>query len=315
MPMTTAAVRFTARCVPRLGRLDTGSGRGDGGRAEHGVAGVAGRRPGRRRRRGPARRSRTSTVARVAADRDDRRHRRAVRPQLDHAPERLGRRRAGRPHRTVAGHRGDVQRPPGPTVTVLVTGVIDSTYRGRPSGPGRSRRSPRRWPTVKPYAPVVPADHRAGRGVDDLARAGRRAGRRRKPRVSPSAMKQMSCESGLSATASPRARRLGPHLGLGRVAEREHRPVPAGRGSARPARTTGPWPGRPSAAAAPSAPSRAWWPVTTASKPSASARSSTAANLIFSLQRRHGFGVRPAAYSATKSSTTSAWNRSARSQT
>ena len=32
---------------------------------------------------------------------------------------------------------------------------------------------------------------------------------------------------------------------------------------------------------------------TTASKPSASARSSTAANLIFSLQRRHGLGVRP----------------------
>ena len=55
----------------------------------------------------------------------------------------------------------------------------------------------------------------------------------------------------------------------------------------------------------PSAPSRAWWPVTTASKPRATARSSTAANLIFSLQRRHGLGVRPAAYSATKSSTTS----------
>ena len=65
----------------------------------------------------------------------------------------------------------------------------------------------------------------------------------------------------------------------------------------------------------PSEPSRAWWPVTTASNPSATARSSTAVNLIFSLQRRHGFGVRPAAYSATKSSTTSAWNRSARSHT
>ncbi len=33
--------------------------------------------------------------------------------------------------------------------------------------------------------------------------------------------------------------------------------------------------------------------------------SSTAANLIFSLQRRHGLGVRPAAYSSMKSSTTS----------
>jgi len=46
----------------------------------------------------------------------------------------------------------------------------------------------------------------------------------------------------------------------------------------------------------------------------ASALSSTASNLIFSLQRRQGFGVRPAAYSLTKSSTTSAWKRSARSQ-
>src|SRR5581483_7710103 len=36
----------------------------------------------------------------------------------------------------------------GPTVTVLVTGVMDSTYRGRPSAAGRSRRSPRRCPTV-----------------------------------------------------------------------------------------------------------------------------------------------------------------------
>ena len=43
--------------------------------------------------------------------------------------------------------------------------------------------------------------------------------------MSPSAMKQMSCESGLSATASPRSRRLVAHLLLGRVAEREHRPV------------------------------------------------------------------------------------------
>ena len=61
--------------------------------------------------------------------------------------------------------------------------------------------------------------------------------------------------------------------------------------------------------------SLAWWPVQTALKPSASARSRTAANLIFSLQRTHGFGVRPAAYSATKSSTTLWWNRSAMSQT
>ena len=44
--------------------------------------------------------------------------------------------------------------------------------------------------------------------------------------------------------------------------------------------------------------------------PAPSARSSTAANLIFSLQRRHGLGVRPAAYSPMKSSTTSSWKRS-----
>ena len=38
----------------------------------------------------------------------------------------------------------------GPTVTVLDTGVIDSTYRGFPSGAGRSSPSPLRWPTVYP---------------------------------------------------------------------------------------------------------------------------------------------------------------------
>ena len=60
--------------------------------------------------------------------------------------------------------------------------------------------------------------------------------------------------------------------------------------------------------------SLAWWPVQTASKPRATARSRTAANLIFSLQRRHGFGVLPRAYSSTKSCTTSSRNRSAMSQ-
>ena len=57
------------------------------------------------------------------------------------------------------------------------------------------------------------------------------------------------------------------------------------------------------------------WPVATASAPSAMARSRTAANLMRSLQRTHGFGVRPAAYSATKSSITSAANCSDRSHT
>ena len=55
--------------------------------------------------------------------------------------------------------------------------------------------------------------------------------------------------------------------------------------------------------------------IATASKPSASALSSRAENLIFSLQRRHGFGVRPASYSATKSSMTSRWKASAMSHT
>ncbi len=53
----------------------------------------------------------------------------------------------------------------------------------------------------------------------------------------------------------------------------------------------------------------------TASNPSATAFSSNASNLIFSLQVTHGFGVRPAAYSPTKVSTTSSVNRSAKSHT
>ena len=91
----------------------------------------------------------------------------------------------------------------------------------------------------------------------------------RKPRVSPSAMKQMSCESGLSATASPRCGGLGAHLRLGRVAEREDRPVEllAGEHGQHVRLVLGR--GRRCAAAARPAPSRAWWPVTTASKPRA----------------------------------------------
>ena len=104
----------------------------------------------------------------------------------------------------------------------------------------------------------------------------------RKPVVSPSAMKQTSWLSGLSATARPRCAASTRTFALG--------VSPSGKMA---------W--------------LSWSEVST--KPSARARSRTAANLIFSLQRRQGFGVRPAAYSETKSSTTSRWKRSAMSQT
>ena len=48
--------------------------------------------------------------------------------------------------------------------------------------------------------------------------------------MSPSAMKQMSWLSGLSATASPRRAASTLHLVLGAVAEREHRAAELGRG-------------------------------------------------------------------------------------
>ena len=102
--------------------------------------------------------------------------------------------------------------------------------------------------------------------------------RDRKPRVSPSAMKQMSCESGLAATARPRRAASARTSALVESPEREHRVARAAPRSARRARTTGPCRRRPSASDRPSA-RRAWWPVTTASKPRARARSSTAAEL------------------------------------
>ena len=123
--------------------------------------------------------------------------------------------------------------------------------------------------------------------------------------MSPSAMKQMSWLSGLSATARPALGRLARAPGPWSCRRAGTSPGPAARWSARRARRTGPWPGprcRDQPRATVGGPSRAWWPVQTASKPSATARSSTAANLIFSLQRRHGLGVWPRAYSSTKSS-------------
>ena len=131
--------------------------------------------------------------------------------------------------------------------------------------------------------------------------------------MSPSGMKHTSWLSGLLATAIPRAAASARTSALveppsGNMARSSCSRVSTA--------STYDW-SLPSSTLRRSRPpsSRAWCPVHTASKPSATARSSTAANLIFSLQRRHGLGVRPRAYSATKSSTTSRLNRSAMSQT
>ena len=121
------------------------------------------------------------------------------------------------------------------------------------------------------------------------------------PPVSPSLMKQMSWLSGLSATASPRRDASSRITRLGGVAEREHRvrELVLGEHAEHVGLVLGhvlgavhlDQPVRRRCAAARSdrlrpRRSRARWP-----------RSSTAANLIFSLQRRHGLGVRPSAYS------------------
>ncbi len=88
--------------------------------------------------------------------------------------------------------------------------------------------------------------------------------------------------------------RLLAHLLLGDVAEREHGPrqLVAGQHGEHVRLILGRVhaAGQPDQPSPRPAPGRAWWPVQTASKPSATARSRTAANLIFSLQRRHGFG-------------------------
>ena len=119
---------------------------------------------------------------------------------------------------------------------------------------------------------VVPVVSTMGPGASPSWRA-------RKPRVSPSAMKQTSWLSGLSATRKTTPRRLRADLVLGRCRRGGTSRARAGRGSARPARRTGPsrWSTR--AAQQAVAASRAWWPVHTASKPSARARSRTAREL------------------------------------
>ncbi len=107
----------------------------------------------------------------------------------------------GRPDR--GDLRGPRARRTGPTVTVLVTGVMSSTYRGRPSAAGAPSRRPRRCPMVNWWEPecsptLVPS-------TSTMSPAVWPSRPDRKPAVSPSAMKQMSWLSGLSATASPRS--------------------------------------------------------------------------------------------------------------
>ncbi len=156
----------------------------------------------------------------------------------------------------------------------------------------------------------MPADDRAAR-VHDLAGAIVAAGswRSTNPAVSPSGMKQISWLSGLSATARPSRARVRAHVGLRQMADGKQRvrelilrqreqeirlvlvrvhaaqqavPPPvlvvddarvvAGRDGAR--------------------------------RQSPAARSASVENFRSALQCTHGIGVRPAAYSATKWSTT-----------
>ena len=111
--------------------------------------------------------------------------------------------------------------------------------------------------------------------------------------MSPSAMKQMSWLSGLSATARPRSSASRRTSALQRVAEREHRVAELARGQH--AEHVGLVLGRVDRAVQRGRRIDAGRSgrCTPRRSPSASALSSTAANLIFSLQRRHGFGVRP----------------------
>ncbi len=90
----------------------------------------------------------------------------------------------------------------GPTVTVLVTGSMSSTYRGLPSVDGLPIRRPLRCPIVNPKVPswsptTAPLSSTIEPGASPSFLA-------RKPRVSPSATKHTSWLSGLSATISPR---------------------------------------------------------------------------------------------------------------
>ena len=123
----------------------------------------------------------------------------------------------------------------------------------------------------------------------------------------------MSWLSGFLATEKPRSAASAAHLRLRRVAEREERagqlvgvedPEHVGLVLGGVDRAVQLAPARP--AARRPARSGRWRRRRTRAPPPCRA---APANLIRSLQRRQGLGVRPAAYSATKSSMTSRWKR------
>ena len=159
------------------------------------------------------------------------------------------------------------------------------------------------------------AEHaaRRGRRCRRGARAGRRGGRGTAARPVP-ARKQRSCESALRATGSPASRASARTSGLRRARRAGSAGARASRGSARRACRSGPWPGRRPRRRRPSARARARsgrWP---ASRRRGGRRtSSIASRRTWPLQRTHGFGVRPAACSASHGSTTPARNSSRRS--
>ena len=103
---------------------------------------------------------------------------------------------------------------------------MSSTKRGLPSGAGRPSRSPLRWPMVKPKVPSWrPSTSPVAASTMSPPWLGARSPSfsRSQPALSPSATKQMSWLSGLSATSSPRRSASRADVGLGRVAEREQR--------------------------------------------------------------------------------------------
>ena len=109
-------------------------------------------------------------------------------------------------------------------VCVPLTGSMSSTNRGLPSAAGTPRWRPRRWPMVKPYVPVwLPTVSPVVASTMSPPWLGARSPSfsRSQPALSPSATKQMSWESGLSATSRPRdpaSRRTARLVG---VAQRE----------------------------------------------------------------------------------------------
>ena len=129
--------------------------------------------------------------------------------------------------------------------------------------------------------------------------------------MSPSAVKQASWLSGLSATASPR--RLGAGLRLGRVAEREHggAELPGGEHGQHVGLVLAGIGGQVQGAVDDLRVVAGAHRVEAEGEHAVEHRREL--DLLVAPQAR--FGVRPAAYSVTKSSTTSRWNRSAMSHT